>query len=398
MSLLNPNASQLEQDRFWMAQAIQLAEKSLYLTSPNPRVGCLIVRDQRVLGQGSTQKAGSDHAEVQAIKNAIDNGHEDELKGATFYVTLEPCSHYGRTPPCVDALIRYQPTRVVIAMLDPNPLVGGRGVSKLQAEGIEVSCGVMTAEALDLNPGFVARMLTKRPWVRTKIACSMDGKVALADGESKWITSSTARDDGQHWRARSCLVLTGIGTQQADNPLLNVRAIDTPRQPIRAVIDRLFVIKQTAAIFNGDPVWVFVEDRAFTQQEQEKQFFLEQEKNARIVKIALASDKVDGEALDLHAIMDYLATQEINEVHLEAGPRLNAGFLDAALIDEVLLYMAPKIIGPGREAFALSPLQKLSDAKQLAFFEQEAVGVDVRLRARDEAHWQAILAAVSDSQ
>lgn len=381
-----------------MGQAIQLAEKSLYLTAPNPRVGCLIVRNQRILGQGSTQKVGSDHAEIQAIKNAIDNGYEEYLQGATFYVTLEPCSHYGRTPPCVDALIRYRPARVVIAMLDPNPLVGGRGVSKLQAEGIEVSCGVLRAEALALNPGFVARMLRKRPWVRTKIACSMDGKVALNNGESKWITSPAARDDGQHWRARSCLVLTGIGTQQADNPLLNVRAIDTPRQPIRAVIDRLFVIDRAAAIFNGDPVWIFIEDRKLSQQEQEKQRLLEQDKNARIVKIALASDKVDGEALSLHAIMDYLAAQEINEVHLEAGPRLNAGFLDMGLIDEVLLYMAPKIIGPGREAFALSPLEKLSDAKRLAFFEQEAVGVDVRLRARDKAHWQALLVAVSDSQ
>lgn len=177
-----------------------------------------------------------------------------------------------------------------------------------------------------------------------------------------------------------------------------MRAIETPRQPIRAVIDRLFVIEQTAAIFNGDPVWIFIEDRGLSQQELEKQQLLEQEKNARIVKIALASDKVDGEALSLHAIMDYLAAQEINEVHLEAGPRLNAGFLEAGLLDEVLLYMAPKIIGPGREAFALSPLEKLSEAKQLAFFEQEAVGVDVRLRARDKAHWQAILAAVSDSQ
>lgn len=390
------NALQTEQDSYWMGQAIQLAEKSLYLSSPNPRVGCLIVRDERVLGQGSTQEAGSDHAEVQAIKDAIAKGNEAALQGATFYVTLEPCSHYGRTPPCVDALIRHQPARVVIAMLDPNPLVGGRGVSKLQAQGVEVCSGVLTEQALELNPGFIARMMSQQPWVRTKIASSMDGKVALADGESKWITSSAARDDGQHWRARSCLVLTGIGTVQADDPLLNVRAFETPRQPIRAVVDRLFIIDEHAAIFNGDPVWIFVEDRALSKQEQQKQDFLEQEKNVRIIKIALASDKVDSEALDLHAIMDYLAVNEINEVHLEAGPRLNAGFLNAGLVDEVLLYMAPKILGPGREAFALSPLDKLSDAKQMVFFEQQAVGVDVRLRARDDRRWQAILAAVSD--
>ena len=281
-------------------------------------------------------------------------------------------------------------------MLDPNPLVGGRGVDKLQAEGIEVNTGVLAEEALELNTGFIARMLNKRPWVRTKLASSMDGKVALANGESKWITSSTARDDGQHWRARSCLVLTGIGTLQADNPLLNVRAIETPRQPIRAVIDRLFVIDVAATIFNEDPVWVFVEDRVFTAQELEKQRFLEQEKNARIIKMPLALDEVDGQALDLHGIMDYLAINEINEVHLEAGPRLNAGFLNAGLVDEVLLYIAPKIIGPGREVFALSPLEKLSDAKQMVFFEQQAVGVDVRLRARDDKRWQALLTAVSE--
>ena len=393
---IKPDPLQAEQDSYWMAEAIRLAEESLYLTSPNPRVGCVIVHDQQLIGQGSTQQVGHDHAEIQAIKNAIARGNEAALKGATFYVTLEPCSHHGRTPPCVDAIIRHQAARVVIAMLDPNPLVGGRGVDKLQAEGIDVNTGVLAEEALELNTGFIARMLNKRPWVRTKLASSMDGKVALANGESKWITSSTARDDGQHWRARSCLVLTGIGTLQADNPLLNVRAIETPRQPIRAVIDRLFVIDVAAIIFNEDPVWVFVEDRVFTAQELEKQRFLEQEKNARIIKMPLALDGVDGQALDLHGIMDYLAINEINEVHLEAGPRLNAGFLNAGLVDEVLLYIAPKIIGPGREVFALSPLEKLSDAKQMVFFEQQAVGVDVRLRARDDKRWQALLTAVSE--
>lgn len=393
---MTPNSQTAEQDTYWMAKAILLAEQSLYLTSPNPRVGCLIVRDDKLLGQGSTQKAGSDHAEIQAIKDAIAKGHEAALKGASFYVTLEPCSHYGRTPPCVDAIIRHQAARVVIAMRDPNPLVGGRGISKLQEAGIEVCSGVLKEEALALNPGFVSRMIGGKPWLRTKIASSIDGKVALANGESKWITSSAARDDGQHWRARSCLVLTGIGTVQADDPLLNIRAFETPRQPIRGVIDRLFIIDEAAAIFNGDPVWIFVEDREFTEQELTKQAFLEQKQSARIIKVALATELADGPALNLHVIMDYLAANEINEVHLEAGPRLNAGFLNAALVDEVLLYMAPKIIGPGREAFALSPLEKLSDAKQMVFFEQQSVGVDVRLRARDVGRWQEVLAAVSE--
>ena len=393
---MTPNSQTAEQDTYWMAKAILLAEQSLYLTSPNPRVGCLIVRDDKLLGQGSTQKAGSDHAEIQAIKDAIAKGPAAALKGASFYVTLEPCSHYGRTPPCVDAIIRHQAARVVIAMRDPNPLVGGRGISKLQEAGIEVCSGVLKEEALALNPGFVSRMIGGKPWLRTKIASSIDGKVALANGESKWITSSAARDDGQHWRARSCLVLTGIGTVQADDPLLNIRAFETPRQPIRGVIDRLFIIDEAAAIFNGDPVWIFVEDREFTEQELTKQAFLEQKQSARIIKVALATELADGPALNLHVIMDYLAANEINEVHLEAGPRLNAGFLNAALVDEVLLYMAPKIIGPGREAFALSPLEKLSDAKQMVFFEQQSVGVDVRLRARDVGRWQEVLAAVSE--
>lgn len=392
----NKHQTQTQQDEYWMRQAIQLAEQSLYLTSPNPRVGCLIVRDDQILGQGCTQQAGSDHAEVQAIKDAIANGHEDTMAGATFYVTLEPCSHYGRTPPCVDAIMRCQPARVVIAMTDPNPLVGGRGIQKMQQAGIEVCNGVLTAEALDLNPGFISRMANERPWVRTKIATSIDGKVALLSGESKWITSAQARADGQHWRARSCLVLTGIGTVLADDPLLNVRDVDTVRQPIRAVIDRRFLINETAAIFNGDPVWLFVEDRAFSESELNKQALLEQEKNARIIKVPLSATQTAVEALDLQTIMSYLAANEINEVHLEAGPRLNAGFLEAGLVDEVLLYMAPKIIGPGREAFALSSLERLGDAKQMVFFEQQVVGVDVRLRARNQQRWEALLAAVSD--
>ena len=292
--------------------------------------------------------------------------------------------------------MRCQPARVVIAMTDPNPLVGGQSIKKMREVGIEVDNGVLTAEALDLNPGFISRMASARPWVRTKIATSIDGKVALASGESKWITSSVARDDGQHWRARCCLVLTGIGTVLADDPLLNVRAVDTPRQPIRGVIDRQFLIDTEAAIFNDDPVWLFVEDRAFTDSELSKQATLEQNKNARIIKMPLNADSAEVPGLDLVAIMDYLAVYGIIEFHLEAGPRLNAGSLEAALVDELLLYMAPKISGPGREAFALSPLERLSDAKQLVFFEQQAMGVDVRLRARDEQRWQSILNAVTN--
>ncbi len=392
----SPEALLRQQDEQWMREAIQLAHSALYITSPNPRVACLIVRDGRVVGKGSTQAAGQDHAEVQAIKDAKARVPAEALRGATFYVTLEPCSHYGRTPPCVDAVIACQPAQVVIAMRDPNPLVAGRSITKMQQAGIEVRSGILAEEALALNPGFISRMVTKRPWLRSKIACSMDAKVALADGESKWITAAAARADGQHWRARSCVVLTGIGTVLADDPLLNVRAVETPRQPIRAVIDRRFIIDEKAALFNGDPVWLFVEDRALTVAEQQKEARLVQEKNARLIKIPLSSSHGASEALDLRAVMAYLADNEINEVHLEAGPRLNAAFLEANLMDEVLMYMAPKIIGPGREAFALSPLQRLSEAKQMVFFEQQLVGTDIRLSARDAQRWQAMLAAISE--
>lgn len=392
----SPEALLRQQDEQWMREAIQLAHSALYITSPNPRVACLIVRDGRVVGKGCTQAAGQDHAEVQAIKDAKARVPAEALRGAIFYVTLEPCSHYGRTPPCVDAVIACQPARVVIAMRDPNPLVAGRSITKMQQAGIEVRSGILAEEALALNPGFISRMVTKRPWLRSKIACSMDAKVALADGESKWITAAAARADGQHWRARSCVVLTGIGTVLADDPLLNVRAVETPRQPIRAVIDRRFIIDEKAALFNGDPVWLFVEDRALTAAEQQKEARLVQEKNARLIKIPLSNSGGASEALDLHAVMAYLADNEINEVHLEAGPRLNAAFLEANLMDEVLMYMAPKIIGPGREAFALSPLQRLSEARQMVFFEQQLVGTDIRLSARDAQRWQAMLAAISE--
>ena len=392
----SPEALLRQQDEQWMREAIQLAHSALYITSPNPRVACLIVRDGRVVGKGCTQAVGQDHAEVQAIKDAKARVPAEALRGATFYVTLEPCSHYGRTPPCVDAVIACQPAQVVIAMRDPNPLVAGRSITKMQQAGIEVRSGILAEEALALNPGFISRMVTKRPWLRSKIACSMDAKVALADGESKWITAAAARADGQHWRARSCVVLTGIGTVLADDPLLNVRAVETLRQPIRAVIDRRFIIDEKAALFNGDPVWLFVEDRALTAAEQQKEARLVQEKNARLIKIPLSNSDGASEALDLHAVMAYLADNEINEVHLEAGPRLNAAFLEANLMDEVLMYMAPKIIGPGREAFALSPLQRLSEARQMVFFEQQLVGTDIRLSARDAQRWQAMLAAISE--
>ncbi|NLC37316.1 MAG: bifunctional diaminohydroxyphosphoribosylaminopyrimidine deaminase/5-amino-6-(5-phosphoribosylamino)uracil reductase RibD, partial [Alcaligenaceae bacterium] len=236
-------------DARWMRHALALAETSLYITAPNPRVGCVIVRDEAILGQGATQLAGGPHAEVVALRDAAAKGHG--VQGATVYVTLEPCSHHGRTPPCVDALIAAGVGRVVIALCDPNPLVGGQGLARLREAGIAITLGVCAEDALALNVGFVSRMVRGLPWVWMKTGVSLDGHSALPGGESQWITGPLARADGHHWRARGCVVLTGIGTVRSDNPRLNAREVDTPRQPARAVIDARFEIDENARLFDG---------------------------------------------------------------------------------------------------------------------------------------------------
>ena len=378
-----------------MAQALSLAESVLYMTDPNPRVGCVIVRDGQVLGQGATQVAGGPHAEVMAIRDAYEKGYAQALAGATFYVTLEPCSHYGRTPPCVDALIKERPSRVVIAMSDPNPLVAGRGVTKLREAGIEVVLNVLADEALALNPGFVSRMAQQRPWVWSKIACSLDGQIALSNGQSQWITGAQARADGHHWRARSSVVLTGLGTVSYDNPSLNVRYIKTSRQPIRAVIDSQFAIAEDRSLFNGEPVWFFVNrvDEAKTERLAQK--------NVEVIVVA-ADGQQAGQGgsnspqphINLHEVMRILAERGVNEVHVEAGSGLNGALLQAGLIDELLVYMAPKILGPGLGAFKLSALSDLQESFNFEFIEQKQVGDDMRLRLRAIKRWQTLMAAI----
>lgn len=368
-------------DDHWMGHALELARASLYLTSPNPRVGCVIVRDGVVLGQGSTEKAGGAHAEVVALRDAAAKGNE--VEGATVYVTLEPCSHFGRTPPCVDALVKARPQRVVIAMCDPNPLVGGRGLVRLQEAGIAVTLGVRSDEALALNAGFVSRMTRGMPWVWAKSAVSLDGHSALPGGESRWITGPMARADGHHWRARSCVTLTGIGTVRADDPQMTVRDVETPRQPIRAVVDARFEISEDARLFDGGKVWVFV-----CRSDERKAERLAG-RNAEVVVMPSSAAGVD-----LPSLMRWLAAHEVNEVHVEAGARLTGALLETGCVDELLVYMAPMLLGEGRGMVRIPAVAALDAAERFEFIEAAPVGTDMRLRLRHPGHWAMLVQAV----
>src|SRR5690606_5647109 len=274
-------------------QALQLAESVLYLTAPNPRVACLIVRDDQLLASGATQRAGGPHAEVVALRQAVANGID--VAGATFYVTLEPCSHFGRTPPCADALVAAKPARVGIAMRDPTPLVAGQGIARLQAAGIAVQTDVCTEAALAINPGFVARMTRKTPWAWLKLAASLDGRIALANGASQWITGPAARADGHHWRARSCVVLTGVGTVMADDPQMNVRHVETARSPIKAIVDSRFQVNEQARIFDGGKAWVFT---CAVNPEKRRRLAA---RNVDVVELPAVDGRVD-----LHAMMRWM--------------------------------------------------------------------------------------------
>lgn len=368
-------------DARWMRHALALAETSLYITAPNPRVGCVIVRDDIVLGQGATQQAGGPHAEVVALRDAKAKGHDP--RGATVYVTLEPCSHHGRTPPCVDALIAAGVGRVVIALADPNPLVGGQGLARLREAGIALTLGVCANEALDQNIGFVSRMTRGLPWVWLKSGVSLDGHSALPGGESQWITGPLARADGHHWRARSCVILTGIGTVRSDDPLLNVREVDTPRQPIRAVVDTRFEIDEAARMFDGGKVWVFV-----CRIDQAKAERLAR-RNAEVIVMPSSSA-----GIDLPSLMRWLAAHQVNEVHVEAGARLSGALLQAGCVDELLVYMAPMLLGQGRGMAHTPPVDSLEAAERFEFIESQMVGTDMRLRLRHPSHRAALSQAL----
>jgi diaminohydroxyphosphoribosylaminopyrimidine deaminase / 5-amino-6-(5-phosphoribosylamino)uracil reductase len=352
-----------------MRHALEWAAKGLFTTSPNPRVGCIIVKNNHIIGEGYTQPAGQAHAEVQAMNNAIRRGFDPH--GATVYVTLEPCSHHGRTPPCADALIRAGVARVVAAIADPNPLVAGQGLARLAAAGIEVACGVLEEEAREMNIGFFSRMQRGKPWVRMKSAASLDGKTALHNGRSQWITSEAARNDGHWWRARACAILTGIGTVKEDDPQLNVRAIDTPRQPQRIVIDSALQISPDARILAGGGTWIVA---ARPNPEKEAQLRV---RGAEIIMLPNSSGKVD-----LTALMAELGKRQINELHVEAGFKLNGSLILEDCVDELLLYLASSLLGDAEGLFNLPALESLDDRRRLSFHEVKQIGEDLRILAR----------------
>ena len=353
-------------DSQWMAQALRLAERGIYTTSPNPRVGCVLVRNSKVVGAGWHVRAGEPHAEVHALREA-----GEAARGATAYVTLEPCSHYGRTPPCADALIAAGLARVVVAMQDPNPLVAGQGNAKLRKAGIEVECGLMQPAALALNVGFVSRMTRGTPWVRSKIAASLDGGTALANGSSKWITGEAARSDVQLWRARSCAVLTGIGTVQADDPLLNVRGIDSGRQPLRVVLDSDLRISPQARILQNGQTLIYTASSDFAKQTAIKA------QGAEVIILAGRDGQVD-----LPGMLQDLGKRGINELLVESGRTLNGAMLKAELVDELVLYLAPQLLGVAARGLAdLGELTRLQQGVGLKWQDVRQIGGDLRIIA-----------------
>ena len=351
--------------------ALNFSKRSILDTSPNPRVGCVLEDlNGLLLGQGHTKQAGGPHAEIMALRDAATRGNS--VKGATAYVTLEPCSHHGRTGPCCDALIAAGIKKVVVSIQDPNPLVSGQGIARLRAAGIEVEVGPGAAESRELNIGFFSRMIRKTPWVRMKMAASLDGTTALANGQSQWITSAEARTDGHVWRARSCAVLTGIGTVLQDNPRLDVRLVETPRQPHLVVVDSHLDTPLDAHLFiAGRAIYIYA-----AGPNDAKKAALEA-RGATVIHLPDANGKVD-----LAAMMKDLATREINELHVEAGSKLNGSLIRAGLVDEFLIYLAPKLLGPGQGMAAFGPLQQLSEAVELQFLSADRVGSDLRVVAR----------------
>ena len=379
------------QDSTFMAEALQLAARGLYSTQPNPRVGCVIVKNQQIIGRGAHLKAGEPHAEVYALREA-----GAAAEGADVYVTLEPCSHTGRTPPCMNALVAAKVKRVIVAMQDPNPLVAGRGIAFLTSQGIQVEIGLMQQEAEALNVGFVKRMRAQMPFVRSKVAASLDGKTALNNGKSQWITSPASRNDVQHWRAQSCAILTGIGTVLADDPSMTVRAFKTPspltgegwgegemiRQPTRVIVDSRLQISAEAKILqktsaNERVIVVYAEK---SPQHDAKKAKLQ----AHGVELwCLPLVHLEKPQVDLPAMFKALARDGVNEVLVEAGQTLNGALLAQGLIDELILYYAPKLMGHDAQGmFAMPPLTAMTQAISLQLLDVRQVGIDIRLRAK----------------
>jgi diaminohydroxyphosphoribosylaminopyrimidine deaminase/5-amino-6-(5-phosphoribosylamino)uracil reductase len=356
-------------DHLYMQRALQLAERGLYTTTPNPRVGCVLVHQQKIVGEGAHLKAGEPHAEVYALQQA-----GQHARGATAYVTLEPCSHHGRTPPCADALLKAGVVKVIAAMVDPNPLVAGKGLAYLQAHGIETQHGLMETQAKALNPGFILRMSQQMPWVRCKIAASLDGKTAMANGHSQWISSEASRLDVQHWRARSCAILTGIGTVLADNPQLTVRDIPDARQPLRVVVDSQLRMPMDARITQGGSIMIAYA----TDSLQRTSYWADQG-----VTLFHAPD-AQGQVC-LNALLKHLAHCQMNEVMVEAGQGLNGALIARQLVNELLMYYAPKLMGgQAHNMLAMPSLTHMSQAIDLNITDIRQFGADIRVLALPE--------------
>jgi len=355
-----------ELDRAMMARALALAARGLYTATPNPRVGCVIAQGARVVGEGWHERAGLAHAEVNALERA-----GEAARGATVYLTLEPCNHHGRTPPCAEALVAAGVARVVCAMRDPNP-AAAHGADRLAAAGIAVAHGLLEDEARELNIGFVARMTRGRPWVRLKIAATLDGRSALADGRSQWITGEAARRDGHRWRARACALATGIGTVKADDPQLNVRGVDTPRQPLRVIVDSRLETPPDARILQGGNVLVFCgSEDAARRRALEAQ-------GAEVVVLANAAGKVD-----LPPMLEALAKRGVNELHVEGGFKLNGSLVREGCVDEFLFYLNPSLLGDTAQGMVNLPAPDSLDARvKLRLHAVERVGEDLRVIAR----------------
>jgi len=360
------------EDSRYMGEALRLAEMGLYTTDPNPRVGAVVVKDGKVLGQGFHKTAGEAHAEVLALQEA-----GAAAKGATLYVTLEPCAHQGKTPPCADAVMKSGIARVVAAMTDPNPLVSGKGFDKLKAAGIRVEEGLMAVQAKALNPGFISRMSHGRPWVRTKLAASLDGRTALTNGQSKWISSDAAREDVHRWRARSSAVLTGIGTLLADDPTFTVRLPGEWRQPKKFIVDTNLSTPVNANIFKLNPDLVFIATGVDDPEEHEA------------LNAAGASIQVFPERrgfMDLKAILETLAELECNEILMEAGAGMNGALLEAGLVDELILYLCPSLLGDkARGMFSLPEISSMQERRGLEIVDARMFGPDLRLILRPKA-------------
>ena len=356
-----------------MQRALVLAEGAVGLSEPNPRVGCVLLgADGTPIGEGHTQAAGSAHAEVMALRDAASRGHD--TRGATAFVTLEPCSHHGRTPPCCDALIAAGVTRVVVAVSDPNPAVDGQGLARLRAAGIDVGFAGPAAEAAsrELNIGFFSRMQRGRPWLRLKIAASLDGRTALDNGASQWITGEAARHDGHAWRKRASALLTGSGTVLADDPRLDVRGHAIARQPLRVVVDSHLATPPTARLFEAAAPVLLVSARPDAARESALR-----DRGAEI----LACPGPDGH-VDLAGVIAELARRGVNELHVEAGARLNGALLQGGWVDELLVYQAPMLLGAGRGMAALGPYTALAQARHFGLHQVDRIGPDLRLLLR----------------